>query len=104
MHLHCKIWNLSVNPAKTKVVFSIKSKLKNISIFTPYEQVFNVESDFLTLEFILIKIKISNFKAKLRFPEQARKTSFSILKNARELCLPADIQLKLFDHMTETIF
>ncbi|MEW8548698.1 MAG: reverse transcriptase family protein, partial [Candidatus Thiodiazotropha sp.] len=102
MYLYCKTWNLAVNPTKTKVVIFSKSKLKDTPIFTYYGQVLNVESDFCYLG-IHFDQKGSFFKAKSHLIEQAKKASFSVLKKARKLGLPADIQLKLFDHMIAPI-
>jgi hypothetical protein len=96
MYLYCKSWNLQVNPAKTKVVIFSKTKVKDPPSFVYDGNKLDVDDDFLYLG-VTFNHKGTFSKTRAKLVQQARRAMFSLLKKARKLGLPADLQLKLFD-------
>ncbi len=103
MHNYCNVWQLQVNTAKTKVVIFSKGKLRNKPEFFLNGDKLDVVDDF---SYLGIKFNFNGkfAKTKKHLVDQARKAIFSVVKKARMLCLPADLQLHLFDTMYSSYF
>ena len=67
-----------------------------------YGTALDVETDFSYLG-LTFEQKGKFFKALAQLIEQAKRTSFAVIRKSRKLNLPVDIQLKLFDHMIAPI-
>ena len=101
--MYCQTWKLTVNPTKTKIVIFNTAKLRDNPVFMFQGKELNVEHALNYLG-ILLDYKGQFFKARACLLEQARKALFSIVKKkSRNLVLPVDIQLKLFDVMVAPI-
>ena len=92
---YCNEWKLTINPDKTKImVFDERiKKAHNIKINGRAIE----EVDTFKYLGVLFSKTRSFFKTKQHVAEQAGKAMFSLLKKIRNLDLPIDCQLKLFD-------
>ena len=93
---YCKLWDLTVNTSKTKVVILSRGKVQQYPDFKFGDSVLEVVSDYLDLGTI--------FNYNNRFPKaiqrqvtQAKKAMFALVTKTRRLCLPVDITCDLFD-------
>ena len=62
----------------------------------------DVETDFTYLG-MTFDFRGKFFKARSKFIEQARRASFTVIKNQENISLPVVLRLKLFDHMIAPI-
>lgn len=102
MFLYCKSWHLEVNPSKTKITVFSNRKVKDLPVFTYNGQVLEVDDSFVYLG-TMFTYNGRFHKNQLRLVDQARKSMFAVLRKARRLHLPVDIQLQLFDSMVAPI-
>ena len=92
------MWNLCVNTGKTKIVIFFKYKyrekhnyiyknttIENVEHFKYLGVIFNFNNSFV--------------KHKKHLFDQANKAMFALLRRNRQLNLPLDIQLELFDSL-----
>lgn len=99
---YCDLWKLTVNTNKTKVVIFSKKKVRqnqnfkikgqNIEIIDSYcylGMLFNYNGNFCT--------------ARKKITEQAHKALFAVYRKIRNISIPVDIQLKLFDSLVSPI-
>lgn len=99
---YCKMWKLSVNIGKTKVMVFSKRKSK---------MDFDFKLDGTSLEIVdsytylglLLNYNGSFVCAKKKLVEQSQKALFAVYTKIRNLHLPIDLQLKLFDYLVEPI-
>ena len=77
-----------------------RGKSQNISKFTNNGLPIEVLTDYryLGIDFNY-NWKFNKYKKHLF--EQAQKAMYSLLRKSKNLCLPIDVQLHLFDHMTK---
>ena len=97
---YCNIWDLKVNPTKTKVTVFCKNKKTLLK-----ERDFhynNVKVDIVE-EFVYLGVLFTyngKFnKTKKRLLDQARKAMFSLIQKSRRLDLSISVQLHLFNTM-----
>ena len=103
MYLYCQTWKLQVNISKTKVVICSRSRLNTNDMNFKYNgESLNIVTNFQYLG-IIFSCKGSFNDAKAHLVIQARKAMFIVLRKARKLNLPIDMQLKLFDTMVVPI-
>ena len=98
MYLYCKSWKLEVNASKTKIVI-FKKRSSNLDVnpvFTFNGENINIEDEFTYLGTVFMS-NGSFCKNQSKLVSQGRKAMYSILKKCRNLNLPVDIQLELFD-------
>ena len=95
-HIYCSQWKLKVNHEKTKVVI-FGDKSKHPSLITFNDQPLEVVDCFKYLGVVLPKSR-SFYQTKKHVVEQARKALFGLYRKIRNLELPLDCQLKLFDN------
>ena len=98
MFLYCNTWNLSVNPAKSKLVIFSKSNYSKEYVFMYHGNDLDVDTDFSYLGMTFDQ-KDNFFKARSRIIEQARRASFAVNSKSSQQSVPVDLQLKLFDNM-----
>ena len=103
MLLYCNTWRLQVNTSKTKLVIFSKGKIRRQkSVFYYNGDTIEIVDDF---SYLGIKFNYNGKfgKTKKHLVDQARKAMFSLIRKARKLFLPLDIQLHLFDSMITPI-
>lgn len=93
---YCDLWKLTVNLKKTKVLIFSRGKIKKIPKF--YFGVGQLDVDFsYTYLGMLINYNGKLNKAIAKQVNQARKASFNLSTKVRNLRLPADMHIDLFD-------
>ena len=98
---YCSIRKLEVNVAKTKVLTFSKAKILNYE-FKYKVEILEVMSEFKYLG-ILFSKNNSFFKTKKHIADQGIKAVYSLLKKARNMQLPIDMQLELFNELVKPI-
>ena len=103
IRLYCNTWQLQVNISKTKVVILSKGKIRRRKpVFYYNGDTIEIVDDF---SYLGIKFNYNGKfgKTKKHLVDQARKATFSLIRKARKLFLPLDIQLHFFDSMITPI-
>ncbi len=96
---YCKTWALTVNVQKTKVVVFAKRRNRRDNFQFKYNDVnLDIVHEFTYLG-VLFSSNGSFLGHKKHKFEQANKSMFALLKNIRQLSLPMDLQLELFDRI-----
>lgn len=102
LNSYCNNWDLKVNSDKTKIVIFSRGKIRNLPSFN-----FNNDSIDVVFEYkylgIVFNYNGSFVKAKKHLVDQATRAMFALITKARQLCLPIDIQLHLFDSLVMPI-
>ena len=95
---YCSVWNVTVNTSKTKIVIFSRGKVRRYPDF-----VFGTEKLDVVDEHVYFGVKFNyngNYKKMIaKQITQARNALYCMLKKARKLQLPIDIQCQLFDHL-----
>lgn len=93
---YCDEWKLTINTNKTKVIIFSHSKAKSNLHFYLNDTELEIVNDFTYLG---VKFsKSGSFKsAKEHIAEQGNKALFSLLRKIRDLNLPYDVQIDLFE-------
>ncbi|XP_067660315.1 uncharacterized protein [Haliotis asinina] len=99
---YCKKWKLSVNLEKTKVVIFSKGYCKKKYNFTLNGTTIDISNEYIYLG-VLFTGNGRFVKAIKRISVQANKAMFTIFKIIRQLDMPIDCQLKLFDNLVKPI-
>jgi len=99
---YCNMWKLSVNVAKTKImVFSKRKFIPNQNFLLCDSNIEIVESySYLGL---LFSYNGKFNMAKKKLVEQAQKAVYALYRKTRNMAIPIDLQLKLFDSLIEPI-
>ena len=102
MYDYCKLWHLSVNTEKTKVVIFSKGKLRKKPTFEFDNKNLEIVDQYKYLGIIM------NFTGKFNVAvrnlcEQARKAMFSLINKTRKLNLPINLQIELFESTIQPI-
>ena len=95
---YCKIWKISVNAMKTKVLIFSRGKVRKFPVFRFGEDEIDVVDDFVYLG-VQVNYNGSFKKAISKQVSQARKALFSMPLKVQRLKLPLDIQCELFDQL-----
>ena len=99
---YCSKWRLSVHLDKTKVVIFEKRKSnRNLKFSMRGEEI--KRADSYTYLGLLFNYNCSFFPARKNLIAQANKALFALNYKIRNLCIPVDIQLKLFDCLVAPI-
>ena len=93
---YCKLWHLTVNTTKTKVVIFSKGKVKKLPVFQFGDNTIGIVDDYVYLG-VTFNYNGSFQKIFKRLTDRARGAMFSLITKARRLALPIDIQMELFD-------
>ena len=93
---YCKIWGLNVNLSKTKIIIFSRRKSRIRHDFKIFEKSIEVH-DFYTYLGVVFNYNCSFKMAKQTISEQTQKLLFMLYRKLRNIPLPVDLQLKLFD-------
>jgi hypothetical protein len=91
---YCDLWKLTVNISKTKVLVFSKGRQRNYQFVYKNDKL-DVVNEYKYLG-ILFSRSGSFYNAKREIAQQATKAMYSLLKKARALCIPVDMQIDLF--------
>ena len=96
MNLYCNDWNLKINVSKTKVVIFSRGKKRKHPHFYLGDKLLEICSDYLYLG---VKFNYNGkfSKAQQELFDKGNRAMFSILKRSRQLKLPIDLQIHLFN-------
>ena len=96
VHEYCTEFKLIVNTNKTKIIIFSRGKVRRFTTFKYGCEIIKVVSHNVYLG---IKMNFNNTfaKAMKKQLDQGRRAQFSMLIKARNLDLPIDIQIKLFE-------
>ena len=97
-----RTWKLTVNVSKTKVIIFSKGKSKVSTKFYFENKELEIEDRYKYLGIILSR-NGSFVEAKKHIAEQGNKALFSLLRKSRQLQLPYDIQIELFEKTIKPI-
>ena len=102
MEEYCAIWKLNINVSKTKVTVFSRGNIRKIPTFYFGDKKLDVVDHYkyLGLHF--------NFNGKFtvaqkQLYEKGNRAMFSLLRKSRQLQLPVDIQLNLFDVLVNSV-
>lgn len=99
---YCNYWKLTVNTNKTKIVIFSKRKYKPKVKFKLYGEEIDVQDSYTYLG-ITFNYNGNFCTAKKKLLEQANKSLYALYYKIRNLSLPIDVQLKLFDTLVAPI-
>ena len=95
--MYCNQWHLTVNTSKTKVVIFSRGKIRNKPVFTFGENPLEIVFDYTYLGTTFnYNNSYKRAISKQVHVVRAKRAMYSMLVKSRKLCLPVDIQLKLF--------
>ena len=96
---YCDMWNVCVNTDKTKIVIFCKYKYREKHNFIHKNTTIEIVEHFKYLS-VMFNFNNSFVKHKKHLFDQANKAIiFALLRRNRQLNLPLDIQLELFDFL-----
>ena len=96
LEVYCKIWRLTVNVEKTKVMIFENRKSNKHYELSMMETQLKWLTHLSTLEYNF-NTKGTFSETKVHLSEQATKAMFSLLKKWRQFDIPVDLMLELFD-------
>ena len=94
MKNYCDLWKLNINVAKPKITIFSRGKTRNIPKFQFGETQLEVTDQYKYLGLIF------NFNGQFT---KAKKAMFALLRRGRQLQLPVDIMIHLFDTLVKPI-
>jgi hypothetical protein len=102
MHEYCLKWKMVINVTKTKVIVFSRGKIRKKPKFTYNDKPIDVVFDVMYLG---IQINYNNkfSVAQKNLYDRASRAMFALLRTCRQLSLPVDIQIDLFDKMIAPI-
>ena len=100
-NLYCQNWKLSINKSKTKVLIFSKGRRPNHSFKIGDDEI-EIVSDYKYLG-VLFGRSGSFLSAKKYIASQATRAVYSLLKKARSLLLPIDMQIEMFEKTIKPI-
>ena len=99
---YCERWRLKVNTSKTKVVVFSKRKVKLNDTFKLYGENIEIVDSYGYLG-IIFNYNGSFKTGKKKLFDQAQKSLYCLYKKIQNICIPIDLQLKLFDSLVSPI-
>ena len=102
LNIYCEFWDLDINVRKTKVMIFSRGKIRKMLKFN-----FNEETVDVVWDYKYLGVKF-NYNHKFEKAQQlqfsvANRAMFSLLRKCRQLNLPLDIQLELFEKCVHQI-
>ena len=96
--MYCDTWNLTVNISKTKVVVFSRGKIRKKPVFYFGDKLIEVAEGY---SYLGVQFNFNNKfnKSKALQVNQAQRALYSLLTKSRNLQLPIDLQLQLFDQL-----
>ena len=95
---YCKLWSLTVNLDKTKIIIFSRGLIRKHRNFTYAGEIIEVVREYIYLG-VTLSYNNSFNNAINRQVTLARKAHYSFISKVNKLNLPLDIQLKLFDKL-----
>ena len=102
LKIYCEFWGLDINVSKTKVMIFSRGKIRKMPKFNFNEETVDVVWDY---KYLGVKFNYNNqFKKaqQLQFL-LANRAMFELLRKCRQLNLPLDIQIELFEKCVHPI-
>ena len=99
---YCRQWKLEIHNDKTEIMVFARGRTADYNFTINWIQV-EVVSDFKYLNCILFCRSRSFSAAKKYIANQATRAMFSLLKKTRDLLLPLDLQIELFQKTIKPI-
>ena len=99
---YCDFWKLKVNTNKTKVVIFSKRKVKSNPNFRIHDQTIEIVDSYSYLG-ILFNYNGSFGNARKKLVEQSQKSLYALYRKIRNINIPIDLQLKLFDSLVSPV-
>ena len=99
---YCYIWKLTVNMNKTKIVVFSKKKYKTNVVFKIYGQAIDLQDSYSYLG-VIFNYNGNFCTARKKLLDQANKALYALYRKIRNLAIPIDLQLKLFDSLITPI-
>ena len=103
LEVYCKIWRLTVNVEKTKVMIFENRKSNKHYEFKYDGNAVKVVDSFKYLG-VYFNTKGTFSQTKVHLSEQATKAMFSLLKKWRQFDIPVDLMLELSDKSVRPIY
>ena len=101
--IYCDTWHLTVNISQTKVMVFSKGRLpQHLKFYFKNEEI-EIVNEYKYLGIFLSRSG-SFLKAKKYIVDQANNTLFSLQRKIRNLDLPIDMQIDLFDKMIKPVW
>jgi hypothetical protein len=100
---YCNIWKLTVNTNKTKGVVYSKKKYKTNVVFKIYGQAIDLQDSY-SYQGVIFNYNGNFCTAPKKLLDQAYKALYALYRKMRNLAIPIDLQLKLFDSLITPIF
>lgn len=98
---YCERWKLQVNATKTKILIFSSGARRNCSFYYNGNEL-EIVNDYKYLG-ILFSRSGSFLNAKKHIADQANRAMYSLIKKAKHLSLPIDIQIELFNKLVKPI-
>ena len=98
LHIYCKMWHLTVNSSKTKVVIFSRGKIRLKPSFSFGTEIITICDDYTYLG-VVFNFNGNFKKAIAKQVSQAKHAMFALLTKAAKLHLPIDITCDLFDKL-----
>ena len=98
---YCNTWNLTVNTSKTKVLIFSSGRQVNFN-FTYKNETVDIVDEYKYLG-IMFGRSGSFLKAKAHLANQATRAMYSLLKKTKDLFLPIDLQIQLYEKTVKPI-
>lgn len=93
---YCKLWKLSVNVSKTKIVIFCKRKSQRVYEFKLFNEIVQL-SDTYTYLGLIFNYTGTFCKGRDKLVEQSQKALYALYQKINNFPIPIDLQLKLFD-------
>ena len=99
---YCDLWKLTMNTTKTKAVIFSKKKVRQNQSFKIKGQNIEIIDSYCYLG-MLLNYNGNFCTAHKKITEQAHKALFAVYRKIRNISIPVDLQLKLFDSLVSPI-
>ena len=99
---YCNNWKLKVVTSKTKVVVFSKRRFRSNFIFEIYGQPIEVQDSYSYLG-VTFNYNGNFNTARKKVLDQAQKLLYGLFRKIQNICIPIDLQLKLFDSLVTHI-
>ena len=99
---YCIMWKLQVNLSKTKIVIFGRGRMNKNCRFLLHNKIIEIIDEYKYLG-VFLGASGSLVSTKKHIAEQANKASFALMKKIRNMDLPLDIQIDLFNKTVKPI-
>ena len=93
---YCTHWKLKINLNKTKVMIFCKEKTRNLPIFKLFNQNIQIVDSYSYLG-VNFNYNCSFVNNKKKLVDQAQKAMYALYRKIRNISIPVDLQLNMFD-------